>query len=248
MGQMITLENDGPFDAYVASPPGTPKGGLIVIEEIWGLADHIKDVADRFAAEGYLVVSPDILGRVGITAHLGAELQELLHHPDEKVRTEGQPKLREAMGPARSPEFAAWAVPALVSAVDYLAAQPGIGDNLAVTGFCFGGTYSFALAAVDPRIRAAVPFYGQPPATTDLDGIACPILAFYGENDANLINTLPEVTEAMKDAEVDFESKVYEGTGHAFFNDTNVLAYNRAAATDSWKRTLAFLEGNLDQA
>jgi carboxymethylenebutenolidase len=244
MGRMITLEADGPFDAYVAEPDGArpPRGGLVVIHEIWGLVDHIKDVADRFAREGFVVVAPDLLSRIGVGPELGRQLQEIMFSPDARVRTEGQPRLREATAPTQAPSYAAWAIGALRVAVDRLQENPLVGNRVAVTGFCFGGTYSFALAAEDPRIRAAVPFYGVPPQVTETDKITAPVLAFYGDLDARLMASLPEVEQAMKRGGVDFTSHVYAGAGHAFFNDTNPHAYVPAAAADAWTRTLGFLD------
>jgi len=244
MGRMITLEADGPFDAYVATPEGAqpPKGGLVVIHEIWGLVDHIKAVADRFAREDYVVIAPDLLSRVGVRPQLGQQLQEIMFSPDERVRSEGQPRLREATAPAQAPEFGAWAVTALKAAVDWLEETPGVGNQVAVTGFCFGGTYSFALAAEDPRIRAAVPFYGAPPLVTETDKITAPILAFYGDRDERLMTSLPEVQQRMRDGGIDFTSHVYAGAGHAFFNDSNPHTYVEAAAADAWVRTLGFLD------
>jgi carboxymethylenebutenolidase len=86
--------------------------------------------------------------------------------------------LREKLAPMQAPEFAQSAIAALRRTVDYLAGRPGVGDRIGVLGFCFGGSYSFALAAADPRIRAAVPFYGEPPQLADVGKIACPVLAF----------------------------------------------------------------------
>ncbi|MCU1473632.1 dienelactone hydrolase family protein [Amnibacterium sp.] len=244
MGRMITLEADGPFDAYVVEPDGAqpPRGGLVVIHEVWGLVDHIKDVADRFAREGYVVVAPDLLSRVGVRPQLGAQLQEIMFSPDERVRSEGQPRLREATAPIQAPAYAAWAITALRGAVDWLEETPGVGNRVAVTGFCFGGTYSFALAAEEPRIRAAVPFYGSPPQATEIDKITAPVLAFYGDRDERLIASLPEVEQAMKGGGVHFTSHVYAGAGHAFFNDTNPHTYLQAAAADAWTRTIGFLD------
>ncbi|HEV7624785.1 MAG TPA: dienelactone hydrolase family protein [Amnibacterium sp.] len=241
---MITLEADGPFDAYVAVPDGAqpPKGGLVVIHEIWGLVDHIKDVAERFARQGYVVIAPDLLSRVGVRPQLGQELQQIMFSPDERVRSEGQPRLREATAPTQAPAFAAWAVTALRRAVDRLEETPGVVNRVAVTGFCFGGTYSFALAAEDPRVRAAVPFYGAPPQTTEVDKITAPVLAFYGDRDERLMRSLPEVQRAMRSSGVDFTSHVYAGAGHAFFNDSNPHTYVPAAAADAWIRTLGFLD------
>ncbi|MCU1558221.1 MAG: dienelactone hydrolase family protein [Microbacteriaceae bacterium] len=233
------------FPAYIARPDGDPKGGLIVIHEIWGLVDHIMAVADRFAAEGYLVVAPDLLSSVGIEAQVGAELSAIMRSPDERVRTEGQPRLRDAFAPIQAPEYGTWAVTALRSSVDFLAAQTGIDGRIGVVGFCFGGSYSFALAVADPRVRAAVPFYGAPPDLADVAKVTAPILAIYGEDDQRLMDSLPEVTAAMQAAGVRFSRQIYEGAGHAFFNDANPHAYRPDAAADAWRRTLEFLGAEL---
>jgi carboxymethylenebutenolidase len=238
---MISIEQ---LSAYRAEPVGELRGALIVIHEIWGLVDHIKDVADRYAAEGYLVVAPDILSRGGVTPEVGAQLSRLMGGTDEE-RTKAQPLLRERMAPVNAPEYAAWAVGALKSVVDYLEAQPGVDGRIGVLGFCFGGSYSFALAAADRRIRGAVPFYGAPPQSADLARLDCPVLALYGETDERLMQSLPDVTQRMHDAGVQFVSHVYEGAGHAFFNDTNTAAYRPAVAADAWTRSIEFLRGTL---
>ena len=128
---------------------------------------------------------------------------------------------------------------ALRATLDWLEAA-GAGARLAVTGFCFGGTYAFALAAADDRVRAVVPFYGTAPGADDIARIQAPVLAIYGEQDPALIDALPTVTAAMADAGVDFESVVYPGAAHAFFNDTG-LRYDADAAADAWRRATAFL-------
>jgi carboxymethylenebutenolidase len=202
MASTIQLDNDGPFDVYLADPPeGAPvKGGLIVIHEIWGLVDHIRDVADRFAAEGWVVAAPDILSRAGMTPNLGEELSAIRAGDDDEAKNAAQTRMREASAPMRSPEYGAWAVASLQKVLDHLDEQAGCTGHLAVTGFCFGGTYSFALAAADSRVRAAVPFYGAP--------------------------------------------TVFQGTGHAFFNDTNPHAYSADYAAQAWESTLRFLDAH----
>ncbi|GAB3923087.1 hypothetical protein GCM10011575_00450 [Microlunatus endophyticus] len=234
-------------DVYKAVPTGEIKGGLIVIHEIWGLVDHIKDVADRFAAQGYVAYAPDILSKAGITPQAGKELSELVSHPDEKVRVAAQPRFRELMAPAQDPAYGAWAVGALSAVVDDLAAQPGVDGRIGVVGYCFGGSYSFALAATDDRIKAAVPYYGAPPDQISVANITCPVLAIYGEDDERLISGLPEVTKRLQDAGVDFTSKVYPGAGHAFFNDTS-SRYDAEAAADAWTLTLDFFARHLGSA
>jgi len=239
-----TGRDGGPLPVYRAEPQGELRGALIVIHEIWGLVDHIKDVADRFAAEGYLVVAPDILSHGGMTPDVGAEIAHLMHGTEEE-RAAAQPLMREKMAPVNEPAYAAWAVASLGKVVDYLAEQQGIEGRIGVLGFCFGGSYSFALAAADSRIRGAIPFYGSPPLTSDLARLECPVLALYGETDERLMNSLPEVTERMKAAGADFTSHIYEGAGHAFFNDTNPITYRPEVAADAWERSLEFLRGSL---
>jgi carboxymethylenebutenolidase len=243
---MVELETTGgTIPAYRADPAGEPRGGVLVIHEIWGLADHIKDVADRFAAEGYLAVAPDILSNAGVPPELGAELQRLMQSPDERERTEAQPRMREALSVSRSPDYAEWAVMVLTQVVDYLAVQHGVDDRIAVVGFCFGGTYTYAVAAEDTRVRAAVPFYGAAPEFATLADIRARVLAFYGERDERITSGLPALRDAMADAGVDFTPLVYPGTAHAFFNDTSPSRYDGDAAADAWRRTLDFLADTL---
>lgn len=233
------------LSAYRADPEGHPRGAVVVIQEIWGLTDHIKEVADRFAAEGYLALAPDLLGHVGLTPEVGTRLFELTTSASEQDRLAAQPQLREATTPARQPEFAAWAVPALRAVVDSLVSEPGVDGRVGVVGFCFGGTYAFALAAADDRVRAAVPFYGSFPETADPATISCPVLALYGEDDHRITDGVPDLEARMEEAGVDFTARVYHGVGHAFFNDDAPSRYNAEVAADAWQRTLAFLGAHL---
>jgi len=240
MGKMIELTvSEEKLEVYEAVPRGAVKGGLIVIEEVWGLVDHIKDVADRYAAEGYWVVAPELLSETHIKEHADTLMVDYFN-PEK--RNEAQPKLRELMTPMHEPGFGEKTVGRVQACFDYLYGKPEMHEWVAVTGFCFGGSYSFALAMAEPRLKAAVPFYGHADLEDPekLKGIVCPIRAFYGETDEGLVGGLPEVEEALHAAGVDFEAKVYPGCGHAFFNDTNPFAYNEAAAVDAWQRTLAF--------
>ena len=239
---MIQIETTGgAIPAYRADPAGEPRGGVLVIHEVWGLVEHIKDVADRFAAEGYLAVAPDILSSAGLPPDVGAELQRLVQSTDERERTEAQPRLRDALSVTRSPEYAEWAVTVLAQVVDYLAAQHGLDDRIAVVGFCFGGTYAYAVAAEETRVGAVVPFYGAAPEFATLSDIRGRVLAFCGEQDERITGTVPALRDAMAAAGVDFTAVVYPGTGHAFFNDTSPSRYAPHAAADAWRRTLEFL-------
>ncbi len=243
MNETISLKASGDhFDVYVARPEGEPIGGLILIHEIWGLVDHIRDVADRYAAEGWLVAAPDILSHGGIEPLLGEELFAANNSPDDEVRVAAQPRMRDALTHVHAPEYAAWAVAALRATVDRL--EPEVGERLVVTGFCFGGTYAFQLAVADPRIRASVPFYGRPPQPEQMASIGCPVLGVYGQHDPTIVDGLPEVTRRMVEAGVAFDTIVYPDAGHAFFNDTGPR-YRADDAADAWARVTEFFRAHV---
>jgi carboxymethylenebutenolidase len=233
----------GGVEIYRAEPVGKSLGVVILIHEIWGLVDHICLVADRYAASGFTVIAPDLLSSVGITPKIGVDLMAMMMEPDEEKRLASQTFLRESLAPVNAPDFAAAALEMLTSIVDALEAQGH--ERVAVLGFCFGGTYSLALAAQDPRVVAAVPFYGSGPTDEKIAQISCPVLAFYGEIDPPIMDDFARVEGSMKSAGIDFESHVYPRVQHAFFNDTNVARFDRAARDDSWARSVVFLKQHL---
>ena len=245
MGTMIALAAAGQeFQAYRAEPPGPARGAVLVIHEIWGLNPHITGIADRFATEGYLAVAPDLMGLAGLDSVLLAELGK--RRADPAAQAEVQPKLRAATAPLNSPEKAAQTRAGVAAAFDYLAATAEGAGRTAAVGFCFGGTYTFALAMEEPRLAAAVPFYGHAgQSTAELAGIVCPVLAFYGADDSGLMASLPGLVDRMQEADVDFRPTVFPGAGHAFFNDSNPVVYRGEAAAAAWGQTLEFLAEQL---
>jgi carboxymethylenebutenolidase len=243
---MSTLQDietpSGTISAYVARPEGAVRGGLVLIHEVWGLVGHTRDVADRFAREGYVVVAPDLLADQGITEEKTLGLGEAIAGPDDEARNLAQPKLRELLAPLQSPEFGAITTGRVQACFSFLHDDEDVAGRVGVTGFCFGGTYSFSLAVHEPRLLACVSFYGHAAfSDEELGRIQAPVLAFYGQDDERLITALPALEAAMGDAGVEFTAVVYPDAGHAFFNDSNRFAYRPAPAEDAWTRTLDFL-------
>ena len=237
MGKMIKV-NETP--AYLAVPENEIKGGILVIHEVWGLDDHIKSVADRLANEGYLALAPDLLAGSDLEVERLRDLKDSLFDPEQ--RSAAQPQLRKLMAPMQNPDFGKATKSKTVQCFDYLYHLPEVRQSVAVIGFCFGGTYSYILAVNEPRLQLALPFYGHADfLTEELKKIACPIRAFYGEKDKGLAEQMEKLPPKMKAADVDFEQKIYTDCGHAFFNDTNKFTFNRAAATDAWEQSLAYL-------
>ena len=107
---------------------------------------------------------------------------------------------------------------------------------MGITGFCYGGTYTWALATRDPELDVAVVFYGHAPSDEELAKIVCPVYGFYGEEDTELVADLPRVEAALKATGHNFEYQVYPDTGHAFMNDTNPRMYRPGPAKDAWDR------------
>jgi carboxymethylenebutenolidase len=238
---------DKPFPAYLSASdetdPLTEKlPGVIVIHEVWGLNEHTRDVANRIAALGYTVIAPDLLSHTGITEKMTpAILREVA---DPATKDEAQKKMREAMAPIHEPEFGAETLERLQACYDYLKNEQGA-PKIACVGFCFGGTYTFAFAAAQPVLNAAVVFYGHAPKEEDIATITAPLIAFYGEQDTSLVSGIAELQMAFQKNHREFEHYVYPDAGHAFFNDTNALRYNKKAAEDSWAKTVDFLKRNL---
>ncbi|HKZ94659.1 MAG TPA: dienelactone hydrolase family protein [Candidatus Bathyarchaeia archaeon] len=197
---------------------------VIVIHEIWGLVDHIKDVATRLAHEGYVALAVDLFDRKIVTnLEEGRELRQKL--TEEKNLGD----LNGAFNYLKTLEYV----------------KP---DHIGSIGFCMGGGFSLQLACRNPELAAAVIFYGRNPTPIDLvKGIQCPILGNYAgadmgitEQDINLLK------QALAKHGKQFDIKVYPGAPHAFFNDTGER-YRPEAAKDAWERTLTFFNKHLKQ-
>ncbi|MDQ5826267.1 MAG: dienelactone hydrolase family protein [Chloroflexota bacterium] len=205
-----------PVNARIMTPPG-----VLVIHENRGLTDHIKDVTRRLARANYAALAVDLLSRQG-----GSEA-----HPDEGERT--------GLLGQNPPEQI---ISDLSAGLDYLKSRNDVvPDKLGAVGFCFGGGYTWRMATVRPDLKAAVPYYGPNPPLEDVPNIKAAVLGIYGERDTRITGQVPPLEEALKQAGVTYEIKIYEGAEHAFHNDTSAR-YNPDAAKDAWEQTLAWFE------
>ena len=217
----------GPLDIYVVRPTGASGDlpGLVLIHENQGLVPHIRDVARRLAALGYVVVAPDLLTPAGGAGSF----------PDGPARIAALGTLdREAM------------VTQLVAATDALAALDGVdAGHLGALGFCFGGGMTWMLATKAKQLKAAVPFYGPTPPIELVPEITAAVLAIYGALDERITGMAPDIEAAMAAANKSFDKEIYPEAQHAFHNDTNPDRYNPTAAAAAWARATTFLGAHL---
>jgi carboxymethylenebutenolidase len=220
-GKVVTMR------AFVAAPQAKEKRpAIIIVQEWFGLTDHIKDIARRYAREGYVAIAPDLYSRLGhsLTTDAG-EAGKLMNTLKQE---NGLNDLNET--------------------VAYLKSAPEVDvARIGVTGFCMGGSYALMLPCVNPEIKAAVPFYGQVPnPDTPLQKLACPLLYVYGEDDGWITKAdVQRLAAALKKYGKAGEIKTYPGASHAFFRDTDPSVYRPDAAKDAWARAKAFFKQHL---
>jgi carboxymethylenebutenolidase len=224
MGEMVEFPSNGSSaSGYLARPSSGTGNRVIVIQEWWGLVDHIKDVCDRLAVEGFMALAPDL--------YHGKTTAE----PDEAGKTMMAMEIEQA---ARD----------MSGAVDFMLNAPGgTGEGVGVIGFCMGGGLALFLAALRPEVTAVVPFYGVGPAVekADLSKVRANVLGHWGEKDHSYDHArIDQLEAALKQAGVGVEMHWYDAD-HAFCNDTRPEVYNPDAAQLAWDRTLAFLRLNL---
>ena len=224
MGQMVQFPANGHSTAgYLAIPPSGSGPGLLVIQEWWGLVEHIKHLCDRFAGEGFVALAPDLYHGMATKS------------PDEAG------KLFMALSIAR-------AASDLRGAADSLLARPQVASiKVGAVGFCMGGQLALYAGAEFPdRIGAVVDFYGiHPNVRIEPSRIRVPVLAHFGERDNSVkVADAQALTAAIEAAGGSIEAHFYPA-GHAFFNDSRPTVYDRGCAEMAWNRTLAFLREHL---
>lgn len=226
MGEMIEFPSNGSTgEGYLATPDGGSGPGVVVIQEWWGLVDHIKDVCDRFAREGFVALAPDL--------YHGRTVSE----PDEATK--------EMM--ALRLDAAAKDMSGAVDAV----AERSNGRGVGVVGFCMGGGLALVLAAQrTDAVRAVVPFYGAIPwegVQPDYASVTGAVLGHYAEKDewASPEEARKLEHQLKESGNGDVTVHIYPGTDHAFFNDTRPEVYDADAAKVAWQRTIDFLRQRL---
>jgi carboxymethylenebutenolidase len=250
---------------YFARPSGTTASlpGVLVIQEIGGVNEHMEDVTRRIAAAGYAALAPDLFAVDGKRpAPLAAErVTEAFGFAaklppgamfDPATRDRELAKLAEAPRSRIKETFAqvfSFAAPAraeslmgpLKAAFRHLHEErpETRGQRIACVGFCMGGSLSALLACEEPGLSGAAVFYGNAPAPEKIARIACPVVAFYGSRDQRVNAGIPGFEEKMRAEGKSFEHHIYEGANHAFFND-DAAVYDADAARDSFSRLLAF--------
>lgn len=216
---MNLTTSHGSTTAHVARPETDTAAAVILIHEWWGINDHIRDVAGRYAAEGYLCIAPDLFR--GKTAKSTDEAAKLMN---ELPIEDGVETIRAAIDEAK------------------LAYQV---QKFGITGFCMGGTFALRAACEIDEMAASAPFYGDIPPAEVLKNLEAPTLFIAGKKD-NWINAdkVNQLKEAAQKYELPVEVMVYEAD-HAFFNNTRPEVYDAEAAADAWKRVLDLFRKNL---
>ena len=225
MGEMIEFSGNGQtFEGHLAIPSSGSGPGVVLIQEWWGLVDHIKDVADRFAAEGFTTLAPDL--------YRGKTTDE----PDDAgtmMMALQVPEVRKILGEA---------------AGTLIACDQTTSEKCGVVGFCMGGQLALYAAAAEPdRFTCCVNFYGiHPNVDPPLENLAGPLLGIFAEYDEY---TGPAAVQAL-DYKLNKLGKphefiTYPGKQHAFFNDARPEVYDADAAEDAWRRTVEFLRKNI---
>lgn len=210
----------GDTTAYVALPDesGEENRAIVVVQEYWGLNDHIKDIANRYADEGFIAVAPDLYrGEAAKDKNEAARLMQNLELED------GLDIINNAM----------------------ISAQEKYDiEKFGITGFCMGGTYALQAACKLEGLQAAAPFYGDIPDEFTLQGLKCPVIFISATKD-KWINPekVAELERIAKVNSLPIESIKYEAD-HAFFNDTRPEVYDAEAAKDAWKRVVEFFNEN----
>lgn len=246
-GEWIQIKHDNrTVQAFVVYPETKQKAPvIIVIQEIFGMTDWVRSVADQLAANGYIAIAPDLLSGMAPNGGKSSDF------PSVDAAREANSKLDQDQ-----------VIADLNAVADYAKKIPAANGKIAVSGFCWGGGQSFLFATKRKDLSAAFVFYGTGPK--DVSAITAPVYGFYAGNDARIGATIPDTTAAMKAGGKKYEPITYEGAGHGFMRagqdpaaDTaiantsqdpdakkahDMALANKKARSESWERWLKLLK------
>jgi len=221
--EWVTVTHDGrkveTFVAYPEASKNTPV--IVVIHEIFGMSDWVENVADEFAAAGYIAIAPDLLSGMApkgggtkefASGDVGRAIQKL---PPDQITAD------------------------LNAVADYGLKLPAAAKKLFVTGFCYGGGQAFRFATNRTDVAAAMVFYGTPPDKESMARIKAPVFGFYAGNDQRVDATIPDTIANMKELGKIYEPVTYEGAGHGFMRageQPDPTAANAKARDEAWAR------------
>ncbi len=216
--QQLHFHSDGrDLEAYLARPEGKgPFPGVVVIHEIFGLNDNIREVAGRFAREGYVAMAVDLFANQNRAVCMARLMGGML------LRPLGNSGVRD-----------------LSAALDRLMVQDGVDPTrLGAIGFCMGGGLALALACTDGRLGAVAPYYGTNPRPLEAVRRSCPVVGSYPSPDFTTADG-KKLDATLEEYGVPHDIKIYQGTRHSFFNDHGP-SFDEAASEDSWRRVMDF--------
>jgi carboxymethylenebutenolidase len=237
--EQLTFARDGDqINGYAAWLRHDDRGpAIVIIPDVRGLTEHYCDIARRFANEGFFALAVDLYSREGMPnlPDIESALRWMRQLNDSRI-------LKDLDG-----------------AVRFLGSRPEVRNrSIGITGFCMGGQYAIMASCTVPNVAACVSFYGmlryaektpnRPESPLDMASrLTCPYLGLFGEDDAMIPRSdVKELESILRRAGKNFQTRVYPGAGHAFFNDTRPEVYRAEAAKDAWTRTLAFFRAHLD--
>ena len=207
---------------FLALPDGNDSHpGVVIIHEAYGLNDNIKDIAGRFAEQGYAALAVDLFGDRNKAVCMARFMTGMLIGSVQR-----------------------YGIADLKASLTYLAAMPEVDpERIGAVGYCMGGSFAIAWACTDDRLKVIAPYYAANPRPLDAVRRLCPVVGSYPEKDFTT-KAGRALDSALEQYQIAHDIKIYPGAGHSFFND-RARAYNKAAAEDSWARVLGFFATHL---
>jgi carboxymethylenebutenolidase len=232
-GEYVDVKQPGggvAIRTWISYPERKDRAGVVmVIQEVFGLSDWLRGVADQLAKDGFIAVAPDMVSGMGPNGG----------GTDSVASKDDVVKLVHGISPEEANKR-------LNAVREWALTIPAGNGKIATVGFCWGGARSFAYAVTQPTLAGAVVYYGTSPENAELASIKAPVLGFYGGDDARVDATVPPAEAEMKKLGKSYETHTYDGAGHGFLRDQEGRdGANLKASRDAWPRTIAFFRERL---